>query len=648
MAWMKMLADTYDAYGELAGRAVNEQAILLPLAHSTANAQIEITLDLSGNLLHCEKLEKGKDVVTVIPVTEDSASRGNGNFPHPLCDKLCYIAGDYSAYTGEDKQAYYEAYMQQLCTWKDSAFTHPMVKAIYAYLAKKTVIADLIEKQILELDDHGILSDKVKKLQGQGQTGAFVRFCVWADDLDSMGETRVWKNRELYQCYIDYYMQSLTDQDICYVTGEEENYTEKHPSKIRNTGDKAKLISGNDESGFTYRGRFSTKKQAVSVGYQTSQKAHNALKWLLAKQGYTRDGMAFVCWMVNRPLALPDICKNSLDAYRDLDEFDIFDMKTGEDSESNADTGDYVAKQLRNAIKGYANHIQIDDRVVMLSLDAATTGRMSVTYYDEMGGQEFIAALMYWHGHCTWKRYIRLNPNNKEEKRILIESAPSPKEIALAAYGTERGNGYLDTDAKLIRSTIERLLPCISKRKRIPKDIIKAAVIRASQPLSMSDFVWKNQVLSVACAMIHYQYEKEKGDGKMGSFLEDNAKDRSVLFGRLLAVYDYMEMRAMFEKDENGKLKEQRTTNAKRYWNAYSMRPAATFRTLKENLMPYMKKLNSYELKCFEDWTQEIMASLADVGFDNHALSEWYLPAYYLQMQNMKEHFKMSHKNTHE
>lgn len=48
--------------------------------------------------------------------------------------------------------------------------------------------------------------------------------------------------------------------------------TNKHPSKIRNTADKAKLISGNDESGFTYRGRFANKQQAVAVGYFTSQK----------------------------------------------------------------------------------------------------------------------------------------------------------------------------------------------------------------------------------------------------------------------------------------------------------------------------------------------------------------------------------------
>ena len=114
----------------------------------------------------------------------------------------------------------------------------------------------------------------------------------------------------------------------------------------------------------------------------------------------------------------------------------------------------------------------------------------------------------------------------------------------------------------------------------------------------------------------------------MDKFLEDNVNDRSVLFGRLLAVYDYMEQCAMFGYDENGKIKEGRTTNAKRYWNAYSNRPAKTFQTIKQNMM-----------KKFEGWTEEIMIQLAGNGFDNKPLSERYLPGYYLQTEYMKQEF---------
>lgn len=61
----------------------------------------------------------------------------------------------------------------------------------------------------------------------------------------------------------------------------------------------AKLISGNDERGFTYRGRFENRGQAVSVGYESSQKTHNALRWLLARQGKYIDGEVTVAWKLS-------------------------------------------------------------------------------------------------------------------------------------------------------------------------------------------------------------------------------------------------------------------------------------------------------------------------------------------------------------
>ena len=72
---------------------------------------------------------------------------------------------------------------------------------------------------------------------------------------------------------------------------------------------------------------------------------------------------------------------------------------------------------------------------------------------------------------------------------------------------------------------MKRLLPCITKiGAEIPKDIIKAAVQRASMPQTMSEFVWYNDVLCVACAMIRYRYEME---GKtMDDFLKDTISDR--------------------------------------------------------------------------------------------------------------------------
>lgn len=636
MAWLKTLADTYDVYSELAGVVKNDQPVLLPLSHSTFNAQIEVTLDEEGNFIGSKKLDKGPDVVTIIPVTEDSAARSSGITPHPLCDKLCYVAGDYVLYTGDEKKKeYYEAYMEQLQDWAESEDTHPMVQTIWKYLQKGSLIHDLTQDHTLELNESGRLTDNVK-LQGSGQTGANVRFIVYGNDTPC-----VWKNRELYETFDRYYQKKAGQMELCYVSGEMGACSEKHPSKIRNSGDKAKLISGNDKDGFTYRGRFASKDQAVSVGYVVSQKAHNALKWLIQKQGYTRDGSAVVCWMSNRDMSVPDMMKDSIHAYEDLDDFEFdFDILDDIEAENKnkQDTGKYFAEQFNLAVRGYAGKIKVDDRIAVIALDAATTGRMSICYYDEMGGKQYMDALLYWQEHCKWHRYITVEKTDGSKKNIPCECSPSPRDMALAAFGTQRSN-WLEADSKQIRAVTNRLLPYITgKGRKIPSDIVRAAARRASMPQSMNPFVWYNDVLCVACAMIRFNYEK--GGKTMDKFLEDNVKDRNVLFGRLLAVYDLMEQRAMFERDENGKVKEGRTTNARRYWNAFSSRPAKTFQTIKQNMIPYEKKLNGFQLKKFEEWTEEIMVHLAGPGFDNKPLSEMYLPAYYLQTAYMKQEFK--------
>ena len=627
LALLNTLVHVFDLNENLAGVVKHGQPVLLPLSHSTFNAQIEVAIDGEGNFLNSKKLEKGLDVVTIIPVTEDSASRGSGIAPHPLCDKLCYLAGDYSRYTGDKKEKYYESYMNHLRDWADSEYSHPMVAAIQKYLERGCLIQDLVRDKTLELDGDR-LTDSVK-IHGLGQTGANVRFTVYGNDVP-----QVWKNRELYERYGSYYEKRGGEVSLCYLSGEIKPCTDKHPSKIRHSGDKAKLISGNDESGFTYRGRFTAKAQAVSLGYEASQKAHNALKWLIQKQGYTRDDSTIVCFMANRDMKLPNMMRDSVNAYEGVEDFDLNSiLLNAPESGKKNDTGKIFAQQFNLAVMGYAGKIKQNDKVAVLALDAATTGRLSVVYYDEMGGTQFINALLYWQEHCKWKRFINIAGAEGERKSLLCEASPSPRDMALAAFGTQRTTG-LDGDSKLIKASVYRLLPCITKNVKIPEDMIRSAARRSSMPQSMDEKVWLNQVLCVTCAMIRFNYEK--GGKTMEHFLEENLDNRSVLFGRLLAVYDYLERRAMFEYGEDGKVKEQRTTNAKRYWNAYSSRPAKTLKTIKQNLISYEKKLKDYELKKFEEWSGEIMTHLADKGFDNRPLSEMYLPGYYLQMEYMK------------
>lgn len=98
LSWIKKLNETYDYCSELVGAiGADQKTPLLPIAHSTQNAQIEMVIDETGEFLRARVLEKNESS-TIIPVTEDSVARSSGIAPHPLCDKLQYVAGDYCRY----------------------------------------------------------------------------------------------------------------------------------------------------------------------------------------------------------------------------------------------------------------------------------------------------------------------------------------------------------------------------------------------------------------------------------------------------------------------------------------------------------------------------------------------------------------------
>ena len=161
-----------------------------------------------------------------------------------------------------------------------------------------------MKKGVLESDKNG-KADTGKKIQIVSQTEAFVRFRVESDivlgEEDFLDETgcfapECWKDRTLQDSYIAYCRSWKENMGLSYLTGEWTQISYLQPKKIRNEGDGAKLISANDETNYTFRGRFASKEEAFAIGYEDSQKAHNALKWILRKQGMNYNGMYLVTW----------------------------------------------------------------------------------------------------------------------------------------------------------------------------------------------------------------------------------------------------------------------------------------------------------------------------------------------------------------
>ncbi|PZD95907.1 type I-C CRISPR-associated protein Cas8c/Csd1 [Paenibacillus sambharensis] len=613
MTWLAKLYQTYEnnleAVGKFKKRYNGQEYTLLPVSHTTQSAQIEVILDHNGNFRHAEVVDKS-DASTLIPCTEASSNRTSAPVPHPLHDKLVYVAGDYRSYGGVVKKGDPHAdYMRQLREWCDSPYGHDKVQCVYRYLMKGTLIADLVRQQILHVDENNSLIErwssdrpgekpKIYNVLAGDQNAAFVRFAV-----EQIGELehRLWRDESVQNSYIQYYMQKQNERDVCFVTGEMMPYADKHASRIRHSADMAKLISANDNSGFTFRGRFLTSRDAASISYEVSQKAHNALKWLVAKQGMTIDGRVFVVWGTKEE-EIPDPFA------------DTYGLNRDEASDAGDATHEEFAQQVKRAIQGYRHNLDYQSDVNIMALDAATPGRMSVVYYRDMNKELFLNKLQEWHGSCYWRHSYHLD---QEKKRIVFTGTPSTRDIAFAAYGS----GASDT---VVKGLLERMLPSILDGRKIPNDIVRNAVSRASNPISMERWEWE-KTLSIACSLVNNtQWNEGKG---FQVALDTNNINRDYLFGRMLAIADVLERTALGWE-------EKRATNAVRYMNAFAQRPARTWTVIQSNLQPYQARMGM-DAGFYNRLLDQVGSQLQPEDFTDKPLGGLYLLGFYSQRQDL-------------
>ncbi|MFP4974214.1 type I-C CRISPR-associated protein Cas8c/Csd1 [Paenibacillus sp. CN-4] len=615
MTWLANLSRTYDEHASYVGqfekKRNGKEYALIPISHTTQSAHIELLLDDKGNYLSA-KVVKKDDSSTIIPCTEAAASRTSAPVPYPLFDKLVYIAGDYEKYMGAVKGTPYNDYLEQLKRWCESEYSHPKVRSVYEYVRKGSLMTDLIQNGILYTDQEGRLLDKstpeleerlghkpeiFEVLVGE-QSGAFVRFAV---ETAGEPESRLWRDASVQQSFIRYYDESLKSADLCYVSGEWLPAADKHASRIRHSGDKSKLISANDSSGFTYRGRFRNSREAASVSYAVSQKGHNALKWLIERQGITIDGKVFLVWGSSQ-LDIPVPYEDTFSLY-DETESDIAAMSDS--------THKQFALQIRRALGGYRYDGDYQSKVTIMSLDAATPGRMSIVYYRDLDQKVYLDRLETWHNTCCWLHRYR----KKDNQFVAFIGAPATRDIAFAAYGE-------GANEKIVKGLMERMLPCIVDGKDIPLDIVRSAIHRASNPVALEPWEWE-KTLSITCALVNKTFHKEGYE--VGLNTESN--NRSYLFGRMLAIADVIERRAL-GRDEK------RATNAIRYMNAFAQRPGRTWTIIQSNLQPYQEKLGA-EAGYYNRLLDGVGAALRIEDFTDKPLSGLYLLGFYSQRNDL-------------
>lgn len=526
-----------------------------------------------------------------IPVTEKSAGRTSGAEPHPVFDKYEYLQG-----TGKK----FDLYIKQLAAFASSSFTTPQVKAIHAYISRKTVA-----------DDLKILAPK---------PGTNIIFEVQIAGID---QSKVWEDFGFFKAWHQYYMseknrlinenelarrklsgkEKLTKDDrnklkeqakcpeesaLDFIDGTIQPVATSHPKKISNASANAKLVSDNDTQNFTFRGRFENSVQAVSIGYETSQKAHQFLRYLISDRGIVCGEQVILSFTIGSALnILPPPLDDTKSIYDFLEQNPV---QTDSDKRIalRAETGFDYAAALKNALAGfkYGSALNQHAKTAVFALDAAIPGRLAVTFYRELNRTEYLEKIAEWHEDCKWEQRFWSDEN---QKYIPFIGAPSDDLIIKAVFGKPRGsqdNGY----TKIKKAARERLLRCIFDGAFLPVDYIVLAVHRASNPLAVTkggkfdrnEFL---QLISTACALVRKNFKQYKKEDYALS-LEPERTDRDYLYGRLLGAADKLEEYALYKKEQA-----RTVTAALRHMQAFSQRPFRTWKTIHECLVPYIQSV---------------------------------------------------------
>lgn len=594
---------TYDANSKIVGIQLDREGYtpLAPIGHLTTNSSIEIAVDTKGNLVYAKAVSKEEPKI-VIPVSPGSAKRTSDTAAHGLSEQIGYLSG-----VDEEK---YDCYVQQLTSWSARYPENQTLKAVLAYVKKKTILQDLLDVSLISLNDspeallhqgQEITANKLLKKKEYPKTPADKELVRWVLCTESGELKPCWLDQELFRIWTEYVTSTIKEKAVCMVTGELLPVAEKHMKGVVPFYGNAKLISSGDKGGFTFRGIFTEASQAVTVSYEVSQKAHNALRWLVENNGtrVSAGGRTFLCWNPNNAQF-----------------YDMSNPSTLDEEEAQFEPIEYK-KAVYNKIMSRKQELFEDSDGIMIAMfDAATTGRLAVTYYSELSGSDFVKRMYAWDSSCCWF-------NGK----FGIQS-PNLKRLIHNAYGTQRtsnGRTRMEAPDEVMKMQLQRLIDCRLGYAEIPRDLLQSLVNRACCPQNYDEGVWMNMVFC-ACSVISADIFKKTGENAMS--MELNTPDRSFQFGRLLAVMDRV------ERDWAKKSGVYRDTNAIKSMTTFRKHPLDGFERISKWLeTAYLPRTPGWAVKRYRMLVAEIMEILSEYTPEelNKPLGNTFLLGYNLQ-----------------
>lgn len=613
MSFFSALRDAYDVILKegLVDRHDGNSTILLPLYHTSLKSggedifQVELTKD--GKISQANFVPK--DEVILFPVTSDSVARSGKNPPsHPLVDKLSYLMNEDPTL----HQLFLDTF-NPWYHWQEESQVKEYLKIIKHFLSNSDFIDEVLDKIyqgknyqrkgfIVEypVDDKGT----IKKTD---LSKMFMTFSI--DDFVGYKSVSVTNYIDLHQNYIEYVEANSTEKIQCNISGNMEQLTTKHRGLLGN----AKLISVSNHSE-TYKGRFKEGADIIQIGYQSSEKIHLMLKYLL-ENGNSRKWLSGQQYMIN--WFSSDIANEQ---EKDIFAFSTFLFDEPEESQKQVVTTDN--KEIGDSFVTGSKKLADNDGYYVAIIDKASNGRISLKFFRDLKVSQLKKNLKKWQERYSWKRY-----NSKIGKKEI--TTPSFNQLLLAAYGVERdGKLQLDNDS-FKKDQYQKMVVCLIDGQPLPVNISTALNQNIRKRLNYSK-TW-NQIQFATLAVLN---QFKKGE-ELSPVLDKNNINRSYLFGRLLAIFERME-RATYSKPDDT----DRVTNAQKFWTTYTNKPATTMKTLIERSLPYVKSLRKTSpglLWKFENEQQEIIGQLNEHYLNskelNKPLDYHFIFGYYAETQ---------------
>jgi CRISPR-associated protein Csd1 len=273
---------------------------------------------------------------------------------------------------------------------------------------------------------------------------------------------------------------------------------------------------------------------------------------------------------------------------------------------------------------------------------------MGIIYYRELLASEFLHRLDRWHQDFAWPQRHNIEApqqgKKKQKKEVVwLKCSPAPRNIADAAYGD-----ILKSNETLKKNVMERIVPCIVDGRHFPRDIMETAARRACNRhinrlpeqysnLKSEQAAWERH-LGVACALYKGYYIRHPITEKRREYdmaLEEDRRSRDYLYGRLLAIAEWIEEIALNVAGEK------RPTTAARLMQRFADRPYSTWRIIEPGLQPYMQRLQSNRAGFLVNRQKEldsVMSMFEPGDFPNDkALDGEFLLGYHCQKQHWRE-----------